>query len=84
MPLSLAASNSHKAVVKLLLTQNDINPNFKDKFGAMPLLLAAEYGSEAVVELLFVWDDINPDPLTIKIVMVRHCFYGLPNGHIRL
>jgi ankyrin repeat protein len=71
-------------VVKLLFIQDDIDPNSKDKFGAMPLLLAAEYRSEAVVELLLVWDNVNPDPLTIKIAMVGYHSHGLPNGHVRL
>ena len=48
-------------MVKLLFIQNNIDLNFKDKFGAMPLLLTAEYGSEVVVKLLLVRDNINPD-----------------------
>jgi len=55
-------SNSHKAVVKLLLARDNINPNSKDKFRATPLLLAAEYGSKAVVELLLIRDNVNLDP----------------------
>jgi len=62
MPLLLAISNGYKAVVKLLLIRDDINPNSKDKFGAMPLLLAAEYRSEVVVELLLARDNVNLDP----------------------
>ena len=54
MPLLLAVSNSYKVIIKLLLIQNNINPNFKDKFRATPLLLTAEYGSEVVIELLFI------------------------------
>jgi ankyrin repeat protein len=54
MPLLLAASNSYKVVIKLLLTQNNIDLNSKNKFGVTPLLLTAEYGSEAVVKLLLV------------------------------
>ena len=49
-------------VVKLLLTQDNINLNFKDKFRATLLLLAAEYGSKVVVKLLLIWDNINPNP----------------------
>jgi ankyrin repeat protein len=52
MPLSLTTSNSYKVVIKLLLIQNNIDLNSKDKFRAIPLLLAAEYRSKAVVELL--------------------------------
>jgi ankyrin repeat protein len=52
MPLLLATSNSYKVVIKLLLTQDNIDPNSKDKFRAIPLLLTVKYGSEAVIELL--------------------------------
>ena len=62
MLLLLAASNSYKAVIKLLFTQNNINPNSKNKFGALLLLLAAEYGSKVVVKLLFIWGNINLNP----------------------
>jgi len=58
----LAAESRHKAVVKLLLARGSINPNSKDKCGAIPLLLPAECGREAVVELLLARDDVNPDP----------------------
>ena len=54
MLLLLAISNSYKAVVKLFFIWDDIDLNFKNKFGAIPLLLAAKYGSEAVIELLFI------------------------------
>ena len=54
MLLLLAVSNSHKAVVKLLLVWDDIDLNSKDKFRAILLLLAVEYGSEVVVELLLI------------------------------
>jgi ankyrin repeat protein len=84
MPLSLAISNSYKAIVKLLLIQNDIDLNSKDKFGAIPLLLAVKYRSKAVVELLLTQNNVNPNPLTIRIVIVRHRSYGLPNRHIKL
>jgi len=61
MPLLLAVSDGYKVVVKLLLIQDDINPNSEDRFGAILLLLAAEYGSKVVVELLLIWDDVNLD-----------------------
>ena len=61
MPLSLAISNSYKVVVKLFLTQDDIDLNSKDKFKAMLLLLAIEYKSKVVVELLLARDNVNLD-----------------------
>jgi ankyrin repeat protein len=84
MPLSLATSNSYKAVVKLLLIQDNIDLNFKDKFKAILLLLTAEYRSKVVVKLLLIQNDINPNPLTIRIAIVGYHFYRLPNRHIRL
>jgi len=62
MPLLLAISNGYKAVVKLLLTRDNIDPNSEDKFRAILLLLAIEYRSKVVVELLLIWDNINLDP----------------------
>ncbi|OCK91870.1 uncharacterized protein K441DRAFT_573005, partial [Cenococcum geophilum 1.58] len=59
-PLLLATSDGYKAVVKLLLIRDNINPNSKDKFGAIPLLLAAEYRSEAgIVKLLLTRKGVN-------------------------
>ena len=49
-------------VVKLLLVLDNIDLNFKDKFGAILLLLAAEYGSKVVVKLLLARDNVNLDP----------------------
>ncbi|OCK92529.1 uncharacterized protein K441DRAFT_570190, partial [Cenococcum geophilum 1.58] len=59
-PLLLAASNGYKAVVKLLLTRDNINPNSKDKFRAIPLLLAIEYRSKAgIIKLLLTQKGVN-------------------------
>ena len=62
MPLLLAISNGYKAVIKLLLIRDNIDPNSEDKFGAMLLLLAIEYRSKVVVKLLLTWDNVNLDP----------------------
>jgi ankyrin repeat protein len=51
-PLLLAASNGHEALVRMLLGQNDIGPNFRDKFGQTPLSWAASNGRRAVMNLL--------------------------------
>jgi len=50
--------NGHKVVVKLFLVWGSINPNSKNKCGAIPLLLAAECGYKAVVGLLLTWDNV--------------------------
>ena len=49
-------------VVKLLFIRGSINPNSKDKYGAILLLLAIEYGREVVVKLLLTRDNVNLNP----------------------
>ncbi|KAH7042242.1 hypothetical protein B0J12DRAFT_674339 [Macrophomina phaseolina] len=50
-PLSCAAGSGHEAVVKLLLANDDVDPDSKDGCGWTPLSLAAGGGHEAVVNL---------------------------------
>lgn len=60
-PLSFAARHGHEAVVKLLLSTEDVDPDIKDRDGRTPLLFAAEQGYEGVVKLLLLTEDVDPD-----------------------
>ena len=60
-PLSLAAGNGRDEVVKLMLGQEDINPNMLDNGGQTPLSWAAGNGHEGVVKLMLGRENINPD-----------------------
>src|ERR1700722_2206801 len=60
-PLSIAAQNGHEAVVKLLLTRDDIDADSKHVHGQTPLSWAVENGREAVVKLLLARDDVDAD-----------------------
>ena len=60
-PLSWAAVNGHEAVVKLLLSRDDVAADSQDKNGQTPLSLAAKNGHEAVVKLLLSRDDVVAD-----------------------
>jgi ankyrin repeat protein len=46
-------------VVKLLLAQDGVDPDSKDKYGRTPLWWAAGNGHEAVVKLLQWNDDLS-------------------------
>jgi ankyrin repeat protein len=50
----------HEAVV-LLLANDKVSLDSKDKDGQTPLSLAAARGHEAVVRLLLGKDDVDPD-----------------------
>lgn len=61
-PLSLAAQNGHNVIVKLLLANDSVDPDFKDSpYGRTPLSYAAGNGHEAVVKLLLDKDSVDPD-----------------------
>lgn len=57
--LSIAASEGHEVIVKLLLNRNDIDANHKDSWGDTPLSLATTRGHKAVIEMLIDWKDTN-------------------------
>ena len=53
LPLSWAAINGHKGIVKSLLGREEIDPNAADaKYGRAPLFWAARGGHGGIVELL--------------------------------
>ena len=60
-PLSQAAANGYKSVVKLLLETGRVEADSKDEDGKTPLLLAAENGHEAVVKLLLETGRVEAD-----------------------
>jgi ankyrin repeat protein len=51
-PLSFAAENGHKAVVKLLLATDSVDADSKDFSGRTPRLYAVEEGHEPLIKLL--------------------------------
>ena len=60
-PLVWAAYNGHEGVVKLLLGQEDVDPNRPDKYDQTPLWCAAAQGHEGVVKLLLGRKDVDPN-----------------------
>ena len=50
--LSYAAEGGHEAIVKMLMTRDDVDADSKDWRGDTPLSLAAEGGYEAIVKML--------------------------------
>ena len=63
-PLSWAAENGHKGIVKLLLGRRDVNPDSSNVYGRTPLSWAAENGHEGIVKLLLDRKDVNPNSST--------------------
>ena len=59
-PLGWAARNGHEEVVRILLGQDDIDPDKPDQYGRTPLRSAAYKGREGVAKLLLERDDVNP------------------------
>ena len=56
------AERGHEGAVKILLEQDDINPDQADSdWGMMPLMWAAQKGHSGVVKLLLEGDGVNPD-----------------------
>ena len=51
------------AGLRLLLGQEDVNPNSSSDSGQTPLLCAAENGHDGIVKLLLMREDVNPDSL---------------------
>ncbi|KAL2047963.1 hypothetical protein ABVK25_011134 [Lepraria finkii] len=60
-PLSRAAWGGHEAIVKLLLSRDDVAADSRDIWGQTPLSRAAGGGYEAIVKLLLSRDDIAAD-----------------------
>jgi len=61
-PLYYAAGNGHEGVVKILLAQDDVNPNKpENRNGNTPFHCAAENGHQGVMKILLERDDVNPD-----------------------
>jgi len=60
-PLAWAARRGHLGAAKLLLEQEDIDPNCTDEHDRAPLGWAAMFGHEGVVKLLLGRDDVDPN-----------------------
>ncbi|KAL6811185.1 hypothetical protein GGI42DRAFT_211644 [Trichoderma sp. SZMC 28013] len=78
--LSWATELGHKAVVQLLLAQDNINPECMDRDNRTPLSWAAYNGYETIVQLLLT-KGVNPD--CRDEAAGRHC-YGLRIMVVRL
>ena len=60
--LICAAIGGHDGVVKILLEQEDVNPDQPDiGYGRTPLSWAAEMGHEGILKMLLERGDVNPD-----------------------
>lgn len=60
-PLAWASRNGHEEAVKVLLGQEEVNPNKLDNRGQTPLSHSAQDGREAVVKILLRREDVNPE-----------------------
>ena len=78
-PLGWAAWNGHEGVVKILLEQDDANPDKQDKYGRTPLGCAAWNGHEEVVKILLGRGDVGPD--RADAFGLSPLSYASGNGH---
>lgn len=62
-PLLCAAEKGRKAVVKLLLARDSVDPDFKDFNGQTPLSRVAEKAHKAVVKLVLARVCRQSEPL---------------------
>ena len=60
-PLAWAARNGHDEMVKMLLEQEEIDPDKPDNSGQTPLSRAAGGGHKGVVHILLARRGVNPD-----------------------
>ena len=58
------AAHGHEKVVRLLLKRDDVEADFRDKYGQTPLIWAATRGHEKVVQMLLQRDDVGIDSET--------------------
>ena len=76
-PLAWAALNGHEEVVRILLGQDDIDPDKPDEYDQTPLLWAASMGHEGVVKLLFKCVNSERDLFYVDNTrQVRGCCQG--------
>lgn len=59
MLLSFGAGSGREAVVKLLLEQGDVSPDWRDESGGTLLSLASGDGHEGAMELPLERGDVN-------------------------
>lgn len=59
--MSIAAENRHRKVVKLLLAEDAVDPNSRDKYGWAPLSRAVVTRKKTLIRLLLERGAIDPD-----------------------
>lgn len=60
-PLSLAAEEGYKAIMKLLLSQDDMATDSRDEYNQTPLSRAAKKGYKTIIKLLLNQNDMITD-----------------------
>ncbi|KAI1359875.1 hypothetical protein F5Y08DRAFT_318569 [Xylaria arbuscula] len=60
-PLSYAAEQGHEAIIAILLTFDEVDPDAKDHGDWTPLMYAAHYGHKATAKLLLESRKVFPD-----------------------
>ncbi|KAL7790671.1 ankyrin repeat-containing domain protein [Trichoderma afarasin] len=74
--VSAAASMGHEDIIKLMLENNEIDEEARNKYGSRAIVVATVYGKTAIVKHLLGRDDINLNPAARHRALIEGAIKG--------